>query len=371
MPNLGTVVPFRLVYSTLPSTVGMCNALSHLLSEQQLGTSAAFIGSIHMLSPVVATVQIDNGTPFGMDYGEPSTITPPTYKQWFVTPTLPDGRHRITISNLLGAAVDYAVVKVGNQTSLTGRTVIVDDDSPLIQYYGRWSRNTVKFIPGAPTRNPVVGGYPYGNGTHLSFNPGDSFAFRFSGKQLLVLTVSTGPFQPSVVPGTSIAVYGLFAFNNIGSLTTSCSLDGKIYTNSYTVDASTPEYANGDGEIPNYLYFGLENLSSGTHTFLLNITGVDNKAFVLDYITYKPAFDTLSSIPSLSSSVSDSTSRTSSPSASSTASGSHKSLSTGAVVGSALGGIAFGALVVLLVIYILRRRKPREPNYSYNDANIR
>jgi len=167
------------------------------LSEQHSGTSAAFIGSINAFSPMAATVQIDEGTPFVIDYGESPTISPPTYKQWFITPTLRDGSHKIVISNLLGAAVDYAVVKVGIQSSMSGQTIIVDDDSPLIQYHGLWSRNTNKFTIGVPGTDPMTG-YPYGNGTHRSTNPGDSFAFRFSGKQLVSLTAPTKSFQPSL-----------------------------------------------------------------------------------------------------------------------------------------------------------------------------
>ena len=81
------------------------------------------------------------------------------------------------MSNLYAIALDYAVVKVGNQTSLSGQTVIVDDDSPLIQYSGQWSRSTNKFTPGN-----LPSGYPYGNLTHRSSNPGDTFTFQFSGK---------------------------------------------------------------------------------------------------------------------------------------------------------------------------------------------
>jgi len=81
------------------------------------------------------------------------------------------------MSNLSLIALDYAVVKVGNQTSLSGQTVIVDDDSSLIQYSGQWSRSTNKFTPGN-----LPSGYPYGNLTHRSSNPGDTFTFQFSGK---------------------------------------------------------------------------------------------------------------------------------------------------------------------------------------------
>jgi len=97
--------------------------------------------------------------------------------QWFTTPTLPDGKHTITMTNLYTIAIDYAVIKVGNQTSLNGQTVIVDDDSSLIQYSGQWSRSTNKFIP-----VNLQSGRPYGNLTHRTSNPGDTFAFRFSGE---------------------------------------------------------------------------------------------------------------------------------------------------------------------------------------------
>ena len=165
--NSGTVQPHS------PSTVG-CHAFLSL-SEQIIGTSTAFIGSSPspLGSDILAsTVQIDDGS---LSY---VNDTDRTYKQRFTTPKLPDGKHTITIRGALIALVDYAVVKVGIQTSLTRQTVIVDDDSSLIQYSGQWSRNTTIFIPGSgfPT------GYPYGNVTHRSSNPSDTFTFRFSGK---------------------------------------------------------------------------------------------------------------------------------------------------------------------------------------------
>ena len=146
-----------------------------LLSDQNLGTSAAFIGnSAPSSAPQTAVVQIDNGTSFVYTYQDPN---PQNYMQWFTTPTLPDGNRTITLSNLTLISLDYAVVKVGNQTPLGGQTVIVDDDSPLIHYAGQWSRNTNKFIPGnLPT------GFPYGNVTHRSSNAGDTFTFQFTGK---------------------------------------------------------------------------------------------------------------------------------------------------------------------------------------------
>jgi hypothetical protein len=157
--------------------VSLCPQVVLFLAEQDLGTSAAFVGNTPpSSSPQTATVQIDNGTSFVVSYQDPN---PQNYMQWFTTSTLPDGEHTIRMSNLSYISVDYAIVKVGNHTPLADKTVIVDDDSPLIQYSGKWSRSTNKFIPGnLPT------GYPYGNITHHSSNPGDTLSFQFSGKHL-------------------------------------------------------------------------------------------------------------------------------------------------------------------------------------------
>ena len=124
-------------------------------------------------------MRIDNGAVFNITYDDPS---PPTYKQWFQSPKLSDGKHTITVSNLaFGTSIDFAIVNVGNQTPLTGQTIVVDDDNPSILYTSHWSRNTNKFIAGTL---PV--GYPYGNSTHRSSTPGDTFTFRFTGALVVI-----------------------------------------------------------------------------------------------------------------------------------------------------------------------------------------
>ena len=150
----------------------VCEILWHLLGCS--GTSVAFIGNTPAPpSSQTATVQIDNGTVFNITYDDPS---PPTYKQWFQSPKLSDGKHTITVSNLATTSIDFAIVYIGNQTPLTGQTIVVDNDSPSVLYSGHWSRNTNKFIAGT-----LPAGYPYGNSTHRSSTPGDTFTFRFTG----------------------------------------------------------------------------------------------------------------------------------------------------------------------------------------------
>jgi len=97
---------------------------------------------------------------------------------------------------------------------------------------------------------------------------------------------------------------------------------------------------------PTTLFFG-NDLPPGPHTLSLNITEANDQTFILDYITYRPSFDTLSSMPSISAGSSSTTGSASS----STAHGSQHSVSTGAV-GGVFGGVAFVVLVTILVILV-------------------
>ena len=101
-----------------------------------------------------------------------------TYRQWFQSPTLVDGFHAITVENFTsGTVLDFAAIKVGTRNyNLTQATLLVDNESPSIFYSGHWSRNTSVITPGTTFR-----GYPYGNTTHRSSTPGDTFTFRFTG----------------------------------------------------------------------------------------------------------------------------------------------------------------------------------------------
>ena len=101
-----------------------------------------------------------------------------TYRQWFQSPTLADGFHAISVENCTnGTALDFAAIKVGTRNyNLTQSTIVVDNESPSILYTGHWSRNTSVITLGTTFR-----AYPYGNSTHRSSTPGDTFTFRFTG----------------------------------------------------------------------------------------------------------------------------------------------------------------------------------------------
>jgi hypothetical protein len=122
------------------------------------------------------------------------------------------------------------------------------------------------------------------------------------------------------------------------------------------VDASSPSYVYKAGEVPNYLYFGLDNLPLGTHTLLVNVTEANNQTFMLDYITYRPTFSTLSSMPPLSPI----------PSLSPSSSTAQQSVTTGALVSGVIGGVLVAMILAILWV-ILRRRRAQGQGYAYRD----
>ena len=105
------------------------------------------------------------------------TTPPPAYVQWYQSPTLSDGKHNITVSRLASIAVDMALITVGPNTSLQGKTLIVDDDNSAIEYSGTWNSNATPFNAGT-----LPDGFPVGNSTHRSTTVGDMVTFRFTGE---------------------------------------------------------------------------------------------------------------------------------------------------------------------------------------------
>jgi len=138
------------------------------------GQSIAFYGTTPpSTSSQTFSVSIDGSAPSTVSYGDPD---PPTYRQWFQSPELSAGRHNITVDMLDGAMFDFAAVAASPDTPLNGKRLIVNDDSPLIQYHGSWKRSTAGFHS-----NELTDGLPFRNGTHQSWNAGDGLSFTFTG----------------------------------------------------------------------------------------------------------------------------------------------------------------------------------------------
>ena len=162
--------------------------------------------------------------------------------------------------------------------------------------------------------------------------------------------------------GTSVAVYGIFTWANLGILSATYTLDGGTpVVGPYPVTTSSVEYVNGALEKANFRFFLLDTLSAGDHTLVINVTQCLNHTFIFDYITYTPSFSNLASMPSLVFTAPASTSASASPTAShvSQTSAGSKHTPVGAIVGGVVGGLL--ALVFIpLIVFWLRRRKAQE-----------
>jgi hypothetical protein len=121
-----------------------------------------------------ALFSIDGGPFYNASFMDPS---PPSYRQWYQSPTLFDTGHNITISHMPAVSIDYVTITPGQDTPLLGQALIVDDDDPSITYKGNWSRNTNMFLS---SYGPYVG-LPHGNATHQTTTAGASATFRFTG----------------------------------------------------------------------------------------------------------------------------------------------------------------------------------------------
>ncbi|KAF9474030.1 hypothetical protein BDN70DRAFT_345730 [Pholiota conissans] len=236
------------------------------------GTSVAFIGNTppQGLSQS-ATVSIDGEAASVFSYG---STKPPAYIQWYQSPTLSNERHTITVDRMDGTAIDIVLVTVGPNTPLGTNKVFVDNNDPAIQYSGSWAESADGFNAGT-----LPDGSPIGGSTQRTNAVGDTMTFRFT--------------------GTSISVYGIFSWANIGSISMTCTLDGVDATEFYPVTANSPQHVRGDLEASNFLFFNKDNLSAGAHTFVLKITGIENQIFALDYLVYSPSFSTFANMPNL------------------------------------------------------------------------
>lgn len=274
------------------------------------------------------TVSIDGAPSYNTSYNDP---TPQSYVQWYQSPILPEGTHNITLTHLAGTALDYAVITAGQNTNLTGKTVIVDNEDPSIRFTGSWTRNTDRFHSGYPPD-----GYPFHNSTHQSTKPGDNFIFRFS--------------------GTSLNIYGILDWANLGTVSASYTLDGATASQTYTVTTSSSMYQDSTTDEHNFLLYSNTTLTAGDHTLVVNVTKCVNQTFIFDYLTYQPSFSTLATMPNLTlPAATNGTSHTSTT-----------STPVGAIVGGILGGLALLFLLIGAFLWF-RKRKAQDDQGETNQ----
>jgi hypothetical protein len=112
--------------------------------------------------------------------------------QFYASGILPSPRQlTVGITGARGLALDYALVTVGESTSLKDHTILVDDASPEITWDGSWSAkdNYTMPVPCSLPLSPKSEDFfdftanmaPHANTSHISSTTGDSFTFQFSG----------------------------------------------------------------------------------------------------------------------------------------------------------------------------------------------
>ncbi|KAF8878217.1 hypothetical protein BD779DRAFT_1219268 [Infundibulicybe gibba] len=295
------------------------------------GTSIAFVGAAHPSNNSrIIVVTIDGNSPYNTSYDNSISQN---YQQWYQSPHLDDGVHTIQVDNIAATAVDIVVISAGPSTPLSGQTVIVDDDDPSIIYSGNWNRNENPYVT-----SEAAGGFPFHNGTHQSTTPGDIASIRFT--------------------GNSVAVYGIFPGATLGSISVTYTLDHSNSTKTYK---TTPSSLKQEQQQPNFLFFSEGSLAPGNHTLSIKITEISNLTFVMDYLTYSPSFDSLTTksntttptTPTPSTSTS-----TSLPTGSSSPTHSKNGLVRGVV-----GGVAGVVVVLALALFIVY--KGRRGNWAF------
>ncbi|KAK0188326.1 hypothetical protein F5146DRAFT_1122553 [Armillaria mellea] len=226
------------------------------------------------------------------------------YMQWFLSPMLEEGKHTITLTGMHETDVDYALVSVGNQTTVIGKDIVVDSLSDGIVWVGNWQTNTSTLL--TDIAGPYIVHRPLGNSTKDSRTVGNSFSFQFT--------------------GTNVSVFGIQRNSVVGAISADFRVDeGEITTFSTTS-------ARSGNDLANTVFFSSPILDTGVHMLVMNITVVTgDQSLKLDYITYSDQVSNNygSSSPSSSSASASGSNR---PSGSSTSDSTPKATNSNRIV---------------------------------------
>ncbi|THV00486.1 hypothetical protein K435DRAFT_854719 [Dendrothele bispora CBS 962.96] len=243
------------------------------------------------------------------------------------------------ISGVQQMSIDYALVTATNTSNLEDKTIFVDDDDAEITWSG-WTRQAdrvydtygvtyVTVLPGwQQLDSRIIKALPHGKSVHQSNTSGDSFLFKFAGKSILVAGFTPGSEQGH------------------GALTMTFDVDGNSTSKSYF----TPDYEPS----LHFVYFSNPDLPAGNHTLTVTIHSVSgNISAYIDYITYKPTFNTLIDKPDFSR---PDPAPISNPDPN--PSGSHDSVAV--KVGATIGSLLLVTILVASLWFFSKRRQKRE-----------
>ncbi|KAJ7048714.1 hypothetical protein C8F01DRAFT_1266693 [Mycena amicta] len=272
------------------------------------------------------------------------------------------GPMKLGLTGFRGIALNYALVEVGEFTSLTGFPILLDDSSQEIAWNGGW---TVKSDYGTTMQvqcelpvlphNPNVTGnvplvppftatmVPHGNSTHVSSATGDSFTFPFAGTSLSLYGIPPGPVN-----------------DENWQLKMQFSIDGTNNSTATFTASQFPVYA------PHFLYYSSPALSAGNHTLtatVLDVAGSANPAAQIDYLVYTPTFVTVHDKPVFP--VSSGVVSSASPSSTGRGGGvgliaKSKPSKAGPIAGGVIAGLVILVVLVFLALLLRRRKRNRD-----------
>ncbi|KAJ7588414.1 hypothetical protein C8J56DRAFT_1164864 [Mycena floridula] len=240
------------------------------------GTSVLFV-CLRGQSGWSLTTTIDNNPPSS------SSLRFDSYGQLYQSPTLDDTAKIHTLNTtvissapggILSIVLDYIVVSPGKKTPLLGRTLMVDDMYSGLSFGSGWVTTETVFDLD-DNDNELV--FPFQNTTHRALTPGSMFSFSYT--------------------GSNLSLYGVFDWGQLGSYELTSTIDDEPPV-SKTFDARNDPNPEAYRQQPNFVLFSRE-LEAGNHTATFTLSKCVNQTLIVDYITYKPFFSSLSTMPNL------------------------------------------------------------------------
>ncbi|KAJ7582325.1 hypothetical protein C8J56DRAFT_1100754, partial [Mycena floridula] len=231
----------------------------------------------------------------------PQTIGPGDhirYGSLYQSPSISDGTHTIalnaTILKSFGdpMTMDYMVVSPGNQTSLVGKTLMVDDIYSGIHFGSGWVSDSGVFAIGT---DDYYISTPFHNTSHTTSTPGSVFSFSYTGR--LNLAVRS---QDNCIPRSSMTLYGVFRWDQLGQFDLVTTIDHRSPVTKTFNSRTDMKIRDDTIRQPDFVLFTTpSDLEAGIHTISFNLSKCDNQTLIVGYITYTPSFSSLSTMPDL------------------------------------------------------------------------
>ncbi|KAF7312781.1 hypothetical protein MKEN_00961200 [Mycena kentingensis (nom. inval.)] len=261
----------------------------------------------------------------------------------------------LSLRQIYGMTLHYAVVEVGEFTSLTGRKLVVDDSSDEVAWSDGWGTkrdetllvagNISDHLPEAKETAFKAAFAAHGNSTRVSSTPGEYFVFPFT--------------------GTFVSVYGIFPGKHLPNtpelrLQMVFSIDSTVNTTA-TFNATASAPPTGDFG-PDYVYFTADGLAPTSHTLrgtIISCISPDGAAKI-DFITYKPSFGTAHDKPAVQIGGGES-----SDNGATVPDGGKAPVA--AIAGGVAGGVVLFLLLAVSLLLLLRKRAERRRNQGPRD----